>query len=281
MRQSPKQHISGPETKVSIITVNYKTPHHVRNLLKSVEEIDIAIPFEFFLVDNGSGDGSADMVREYFPWVRLIPLPENLGLGAGNNTAIKEANGDYIFICNPDLILESGQIEKWITWMEERPEVGVSGPRLLNPDGTDQDSCYLFPNYVTPILRRTRLGRLPIARSYLNKYLMNEVDRERSVDVDWILGAAMLIRRPVLEEVGLFDENIFLYFEDTDLCRRVWEAGHRVAYTPEAVCRHYHARESKTDRPWEVLTNKLTRIHIKSAVQYFWKHRGKKHPRLS
>lgn len=280
MRPAPKNLTSSPKTKVSIITVNYKTPHHVRNLLKSIEAIDLAVPFECFIVDNASNDDSVEMIREQFPWVRLLPLTENIGLGAGNNKAIEEAQGDYVFICNPDLVLDKGEIEKWIDWMDRNTDVGISGPRLLNPDGTDQYSNYRFPKLYTPALRRMPIGRMKWVREYVDHYTMKEHDRDTEYDCDWVMGAAMMIRRRAMDTFGAFDPNIFLYFEDTDICRRAWEAGHRVTYTPVAKCMHYHARESLTSWPWEPLTNKLTRIHIKSALQYFWKHRGKPSPRF-
>ncbi len=279
MRQAPKNSISGHQTKVSIITVNYKKPHHVRNLLKSIEAIELEMPFEFLLVDNASGDGSATMIEEQFPWVRLLPLEENIGFGPGNNEGMSRAQGEYLFICNPDLVLDRGEVEKWIDWMDRHPDIGISGPRLLNPDGTDQDSYYRFPKVYTPILRRTPLGKMKWAKRENHRYTMREHPRTESTDVDWVLGAAMMIRKNVAVELDFFDPNIFLYFEDTDLCRRAWEAGHRVAYTPDAKCMHYHARESVTSWPWQAITNRMTRLHIKSAVQYFWKHRGKPLPR--
>lgn len=276
---APKNATKENRAKLSIVTVNYRTPHHVRNLLKSVEDIDPEIPFEFFLVDNASGDGSTELIQSQFPWVRLIELEENVGFGRGNNAAIEASNGEYLFICNPDLVLDRGEIEKWVAWMDEHPDVGISGPRLLNPDGSDQASCYRFPKLYTPALRRMPLGRIDWVRAYNDHYTMSDHDRSRETDVDWILGAALMIRRSAMNAFGAFDPSFFLYFEDTDICRRAWEHGFRVTYTPAAKCTHYHARGSVTTWPWEALTNKVTRIHIKSAVQYFWKHRGKPLPR--
>jgi len=265
--------------KVSIVTVNYKTPHHIRNLLKSIEAIELSMPFEFFLIDNASGDESVAMVKDQFSWAHLIELKENIGFGPGNNEGMKRASGEYLFICNPDLVLSKGEVEKWVDWMDRNPDVGISGPRLLNPDGTDQESCYQFPKVYIPILRRTPLGKMKWAERAIERYTMRQHARTERRDVDWILGAAMMIRRNVVETIGFFDPDIFLYFEDTDMCRRAWEAGYRVTYTPAAKCTHYHARESMTTWPWEALTNRTTRLHIKSAVQYFWKYRGKALPR--
>jgi len=264
---------------VTFVTVNYKMSHHIRHLLAGVEQAAFAFPFEYILVDNASGDGIADMVRERFPWVRVIESPKNVGYGAGNNIALREAKSEFVLLFNPDLTVFPGEVESWIEWMRARPDVGISGPRVLNPDGSDQDSCYRFPNVLTPILRRTFLGRLPFARSVNERYVMKEMDRNVEQDVDWVLGAAMLIRKTTLDTIGLFDERFFMYFEEADICRRVWSAGLRVTYAPVARFVHYHGRESRIRFPWEIVTNKLTRIHMASGFKYFLKHFGSRNPR--
>lgn len=264
---------------VSLITVNYRMLHFIRHLLRGVEEAKLAFPHEYLLVDSGSNDGCIEMVREQFPWVKTFAEPENVGFGKGNNIAIREAKGKYIMLCNPDLTILPGELEKWVDWMEAHPTVGISGPRVINPDGTDQDSCYHFPLPWTPILRRTPLGRFGVAQRHLDTYLMRSMDRDREQEVDWVLGAAMLIRRDVLNAIGVFDERFFLYFEDADLCRRTWEAGYSVTYTPVARIVHYHRRQSQTRHVWQVLQNPVTRVHIASAIKYFLKYLGKPHPR--
>ncbi len=264
---------------VSFVTVNYKMVHFVRHLLQYLETKQPAFSFEFFLIDNGSGDGAVEMVRERFPWVRVIALPHNVGLSAANNQALKEARGKYILHLNPDLILFPGELEKWVTWMESRPDVGLSGPRLLNPDGTDQASCYHFPHLWMPLYRRTFLGKTRHGKRHDDYYLMREMDRAQENEVDWVLGAAMLIRRDVLEKIGHFDERFFLYFEDTDVCRRVWEEGFKVCYVPTAKLVHYYGHASRTVHPWEIIKNKTTRIHVASAIKYFLKYRKSPNPR--
>lgn len=265
--------------RVSFITVNYRTPHFIRNVLRGLEEIRPNFDFEHIVVDNASNDGTPGMIREQFPWVRVIEAPANLGFGGGNNLGLAVARGEYIFLCNPDITLLEGELESWLDWMDARPDVGISCPRVVNPDGSDQHSCYRFPKVLTPLYRRSVLGRLSFARRELDRYLMNDMDRNAEQDVDWIFGAAMLIRRDLLERIGLFDERFFMYFEDADLCRRTWESGSRVCYAPVARVIHYHKRESKTQYPWQALTNRLTRAHLKSGFQYFMKYRGKAHPR--
>lgn len=264
---------------VTFVTVNYKTPHHIRQLFKGVEEAGFRFPFEYILVDNASGDGTIEMVRERFPWVRIVESPANIGYGAGNNLALAEARGEYILLFNPDVTVFPGEVEAWLEWMHVRPNVGISGPRILNPDGSDQESCYRFPNLLTPVLRRTFLGRFPTARKSLDRYVMKDMDRALEQDVDWVLGAAMLIRKNVLNNIGHFDPRFFMYFEEADICRRAWSAGHRVTYAPVSRFMHYHGRESRIRFPWEFITNKLARVHLASGVKYFLKHLGSPDPR--
>ncbi len=128
--------------------------------------------------------------------------------------------------------------------------------------------------------RRTILGKTPWGKRALERYFSQDSDREQEQDVDWLLGAALLMRREVSEKIGHFDERFFLYFEDEDLCRRIWEAGSRVTYTPVAFFVHFYQRESQVSHLWEVLTNRKTRMHIKSGVQYFWKYRQRPSARL-
>src|SRR5688572_24681969 len=153
---------------VTFVTVNYKTPHLIRQLLKGVEEAGFRFSFEYILVDNASGDGTVEMVRERFPWVHVIDSPKNGGYGTGNNLALAKARGEYVLLLNPDVTVFPGEVEAWLEWMHVRPDVGISGPRVLNPDGSDQESCYRFPNLLTPVLRRTFIGRLPAARKSLD-----------------------------------------------------------------------------------------------------------------
>jgi hypothetical protein len=221
------------------------------------------------------------MVRERFSWAQAIQAPRNEGFGAGNNVGLRLARGRYVILLNPDLTVFPGEMEKWIKWMEDHPDVGISGPRVVNPDGTDQDSCYRFPGLLTPMYRRTFLGRLPWGRRHVDRYLMKGMDRARDQDVDWVLGAAMCIRRDLLDRIGHFDPRYFMYFEDADLCRRAWAAGARVTYTPVARFVHYHQRQSKTRYFWQAVTNPLARAHVVSGVKYFLKYRRSPNPRPS
>lgn len=264
---------------VSFITVNYRTPHFVRHLLQGIEAARPTFSFEFFLVDNGSEDDTARLVRERFPWVKLIALPKNVGLGAANNVALAQATGEFVFHLNPDLTIFPGELEKWLSWHQERPDVGISGPRMVHPDGSDQDSCYRFHTLLTPFYRRTFLGKTTPGKRAIETFLMKDMDRSQEQDVDWVLGAAMLIRRDVLERIGGFDERFFLYFEDADLCRRAWKAGVRVVYTPVSKVVHYHRRESRTRFAFQILSHPVARMHLMSGIKFFLKYYREPHPR--
>ena len=264
--------------KVSFVTVNYKMPHFVRHLLQGVEGARLPFEFEYFLVDNASEDGVLQMAAERFPWVKTAAMDRNGGFGAGNNRVLPETQGEYVVLMNPDTVVFPGELEAWIDWMDRHPDVGASGPRVLNPDGSDQNTACRFPTLLTPVYRRTILGKTPWGKKNLSRYLMEDMDRAAEQDVDWVQGSALCIRRSVLEQIGHFDERFFMYFEDADLCRRVWKAGFRVAYVPQARIVHYHGRGSMIRYPWQLVTNRLTRVHVMSGLKYFLKYRGEKSP---
>jgi len=282
-----KQSIKKQETvkagdpKVSFVTVCYKSPNLIRLLLKGFEQSKISVQHEYFLVDNAPGDGTGDMVRSNYPWVKVIDAPKNVGFGAGNNLAIRRARGEYVMLVNPDLTIFPDEIEKMVEFLDEHPDVGFVGPRLLNPDGSKQDSCYRFPNPMIPIYRRSPIGRTPWGKRAIHHYLMKEkVNQDKPMEVDVLMGSAILMRKRALEEIGLFDEFFFMYFEEVDICRRAWNYNWRVVYAPQAKLVHYHARGSVITWPWQVFTHKLARTHVRSALYYFWKYRGAKNPHL-
>jgi GT2 family glycosyltransferase len=258
--------------KVSFITVCYRTPHLIRVLLKGIEDARFVFPFEYILVDNG-GDGTAQMVRERFPWVTVIEPGENIGFAKGNNLGFQKATGEYVMLVNPDLTVFPGEMEKLVTFADSLPEAGIIGPLVVNPNGTRQESCTRFPSILMPAYRRTFLGRTPWGKRAIDRFMMRDVNHDEVHDVDVVWGAAMLIRKPVLDQVGHFDEQFFMYYEDTDLCRRVWQKGWRVVYAPVAKFAHYHQRESRIRAPWEIFTNRLARAHIASGVKYYLKYR--------
>lgn len=239
-------------------------------LLRGVEQAKCDFPYEYILVDNGS-DNTAQMVKSRFPWVKVIEPGENLGFAKAHNIAFREAKGEYLMLLNPDLTVFPGQVEVLIEHAEKNPDVGICGPLLQNPNGMRQESCTRFPTPMIPLYNRTMLGRSPWGRRALDRYHMRDVDHGTHHVADTVYGAAMLIRRTALDQIGNFDERFFMYFEDVDLCRRTWESNWKIHFVPSAVFVHYHQRESMIRAPWQLFTNRLTRIHIQSAIRYFLK----------
>ncbi|WKZ29522.1 MAG: glycosyltransferase family 2 protein [Patescibacteria group bacterium] len=266
---------------VSIVIVNYKTRGMVRQGLKSLRLARIRLNYEVFVVDNASGDGLPELVRAEFPEVRLIALDRNVGFAAGNNAAMRKAKGKYVFVLNPDALVPEGAIESMYAYMEAHPDIGVLGPKLVRPDGTRQESVHRFPTPWIPIYRRTPLGKTARAKSEIDRYFLRDVDMRETSEVDWVEGAAMFVRRAAIDAVGMFDERFFVYFEDTDWCRRFWGANWKVVYHPKIAIIHYHRRES-ADTLWFLapFTNKVSRIHITSAIAYFLKWKNRPLPRI-
>lgn len=258
--------------KVSFVTVCYRTPHLIRLLLQGVERASFAFPFEYLVVDNG-GDGTAAMIRERFPWVTVIEPGENLGFSRANNLAIKQAQGEYIMLTNPDLTIFEGEMEKLLAYADAHPEAGIIGPRVENPDGTRQESCTRYPTPLMPVYRRTFLGRTAQGKRAVDEYFMRDKDHTVPHAVPAVYGAAMLVRQKTLAHIGHLDERFFMYYEDVDLCRRARAQNWDIHYAPMARFVHYHQRESRIRAPWELLTNRVARTHVASGVKYFLKWR--------
>lgn len=260
---------------LSLIILNYKSRGLLKQCLKGLLQLHLSITTEIIVVDNHSNDGTDEMMPAEFPSLRYIRSPRNVGFAAGNNLGIREASGRYLLIMNPDIAVFGNVFEHMVEFLEKHPAVGMCGPKLLNPDGSAQTSCRMFPTVRTILYRRSPLGKLPSAREHLRKFLMRDWDHKENRPVDWILGACMLVRRSAMEKVGLMDERFFLYFEDVDWCRRFWQCGYEVWYlgqTAELV--HYHRQLSAESPGLSGVFSYVTRLHIRSGIQYFLKYRG-------
>lgn len=261
---------------LSIIILNYKSKGLLRQCLRGILKSPIKSSYEIIVVDNASNDGTPAMISAEFPTIRCIASPINTGFGQGNNLGIKVSSGRYVAIMNPDLAILDNALDRLVAYLDTHQDVGIVGPKLANPDGSTQFSCYRYPTPMIPIYRRTLLGRTVAGKRALANYLMTDFDHKTERDVDWLLGACLVMRRSVLDKIGLFDKRFFLYFEDTDLCRRVHEAGMRVVYNPTISIVHYHRRLSADGSLVSSLFNEVTRIHIMSAIKYFWKYHSEK-----
>ncbi|MFA6908959.1 MAG: glycosyltransferase family 2 protein [Patescibacteria group bacterium] len=265
--------------KLSIIILNYKTRGLLKQCIRGIQEYTQGYSSELIVVDNASHDGTREMMQEEFPSVVFIETKKNLGFGAGMNAGMNIAHGDYFLLLNTDIAILDDAIQRLVAYMDQHPRVGIAGPRLMNPDGSVQYSCYRFPSFFTALWRRSPFGKLSSVRHLLKTYVMADFDHASSRPVDWILGACMIVRKEALQRVGMFDERFFLYVEDTDWCRRFWEQKWEVHYSADAEIVHYHGRQSAENPGISGIFSYATRVHILSWMKYFLKYAGVPLPR--
>ena len=254
--------------KISIIIVNWNVKDLLHQALRSIFASDYAGEMEVIVVDNASTDGSVALVKAAFPQVKLIASQENLGFAGGNNLGAAQAGGDFIFFLNPDTTLSPTALTQLTAAMQTHPNVGVCGPKLRYPDGSPQSSRRRFPTVGSMLLESTLLGQWfptnPIARRY---HFADQPDTV-AMPVDWLVGAALFIRKEVWDVVGPFDENLFMYFEETDWCRRCVEAGWGVYYLPQVEVVHYEGQSSR-----QVVAARTMRFN-RSKIRYTQKWLG-------
>ena len=224
---------------------------------------------ETVVVDNASSDGSADMVAFEFPGVRLVRLPANTGFSGGNNVALEDFDADYALLLNSDATCAYGALDDLLAWADANPDVGIIGPKVVNPDGSLQFSCRRFPTFAAGVFRNVYLGRLFPGNKPAADYLMQDFDHASVRDVDWVSGCALLIRRECLAQIGTLDAaSFFMYCEDIDWCLRAHDAGWRVVYCPHAVVTHAIGRSSDN------AADRMILAHSQSMWRFYRKHRA-------
>jgi N-acetylglucosaminyl-diphospho-decaprenol L-rhamnosyltransferase len=236
-------------TELSISVVSYRTPTLLRACLQALERECAASQWqcEVFVIDNASGDGSADLVETEFPNVWLIRNEHNVGFGAAHNQALRLARGPYALVLNSDAVLQPGALGAMVEFMEQHPNVGACGPQLRYPDGRVQPSRRRFPTLATLFLESTQLQRLWPRNRVLDGYYMADRSDDVAQEVDWLVGACLCFRTAALEASGLFDERFFMYSEELDLARRLRATGWRLAYVPQAVVLHQEGASTSLD----------------------------------
>jgi GT2 family glycosyltransferase len=256
---------------LSLIIVNWNVKDLLRNCLQSLLEAGQAAPdlsLEIIIVDSASTDGSPDMVRRQFPQARLVESNQNLGYAGGNNAGADLAQGRYLFLLNPDTVVKPDALRRLVRYMDSHPAVGVVGPQLLWPDGTIQSSRRRFPTLGSLFWESTLLGQWFPHHQHIARYHMQDIAPDHNQPVDWVVGAAMLIRREAWRQVGPIDAAYFMYFEETDWCRRCAEAGWKIHYLPEAQIIHYEGKSSE-----QVMAERTIRFQ-RSKLRYTRKYFG-------
>ena len=268
--------------KVLVVVLNYRTPKLAVGCLESLKhEAEQIGSMHVVVMDNDSGDGSVEMIGSAieangWDWCTLMPLSHNDGYSAGNNAGIRpylhaEEPPDYVMLVNPDAYVHEGAISTLLAFMESRTDVGIAGARVEDGNGEQTHSAFRFPSAASELVEGFKLGLLTKLLS--QRQLLYELGEE-TTQVDWVTGAAMMIRKEVLAEVGLLDDGYFLYFDEVDFCFRARQAGWPAYYVPSSVVTHLQAQatgitDDRSDK------RQYPDYWFDSRRRFFVKNRGK------
>ena len=248
---------------LSIIIVNWNTKEFLIPCVRSVFEKGQEMDWEVIVVDNGSRDGSREEVKKVFPFTHLIENEKNFGFAKAVNQGLQKASGRYALLLNPDTQVKHGAIEQLVSFMDTHLEAGVAGAQLLNSDGFKQNSIANFPSLATELLNKNLLRWL-----FPKKFPGKERDYPEPIEVDSVIGACMMVRRDASDQVGLLDEDYFLFLEETDWCYRMKRAGWKVYHVPDAEVYHFQGKSAGA-------VKKEARIEFyRSRYHFFKKNRG-------
>lgn len=250
---------------LSICIVSHESRADLPACLESVYAQAGQLSTEIILVDNASVDGSAAFVQTTFPRVNLVVNSHRHGFATNLNRALRLSQGRYLLSLNPDTILLPGALAALVTFMDNTPSAAVGGSKTFYPDGKLQYTCREFPSVATILWRWLHLEKL-YTPAFYRRFLMLDWPHHEVRQVDWVLGACMLLRREPIFNIGLFDEAFYLYYEDIDVCYRLRQQGFDTYFVPEAQIIHRYHRSSARG------INRLTVEHAKSIIHYFRKH---------
>jgi GT2 family glycosyltransferase len=248
---------------ISIIIVNWNTRDLLQNCLESIYKTICDISYEIICVDNASRDGSASMLQDKYPLVRLIQNEENRGFGAANNQAMRIMKGRYALLLNSDAVLTENAVRELFAFMEARSDASMACGQLLNADGSKQNSVASFPNLLSLLTNTSLLEYL-----FPKRYPSKRYNHDKPIEVDSGIGACLLVRKKAIEDVGMLDERYFFFFEETDWAYQMREAGWKVFHVPTAFI--YHMQGQSIGRDMQ------SRIEFyRSRYQFFrkWKSR--------
>jgi GT2 family glycosyltransferase len=248
---------------VCIIIVSWNTKEYLLHCLESIFQKRESVPTEVVVVDNGSQDGSGTAVKRLFPAVHLVENNRNLGFSKAANQGLKESSGRYALLLNPDTQVKEGAIEQLVSFMDAHPEAGVAGVQLLNSDGSKQNSIANFPSLAIELFNKSLLRWM-----FPERFPGKERNYLEPIEVDSVIGASMIVKREAMDQVGLLDEDYFLFLEETDWCYRMKKAGWKVYHLPQAEIYHFQGKSAETEK-------KRAKVeYYRSRYHFFKKHRG-------
>jgi N-acetylglucosaminyl-diphospho-decaprenol L-rhamnosyltransferase len=255
---------------VSVIVVNYNTAHLLGRMFSALESGRGALTLQLIVVDNASTDGSVEVLRSKHPGVELIENSRNVGFGRANNQALGRVRGRHVLLLNTDAFVAADTLPTTVEFMDTHPGCGVLGVKLVGDDGSLQPSCRYFPTPWNVFLHSTGLYRV-----FSRTRLVDDMswDHESVRYCDWVPGCYYLVRRAVVERVGLFDPKYFLYYEEVDHCQAVRRAGWKVTYFPYTSVVHIGGESARAEGKLSV-GRQLSTLQIESELLYFRKHHG-------
>lgn len=238
---------------LSVVIVNYNTKKLTIDCIQSVLKSKLNFQYDIFVVDNASSDGSVEQIKSEFPNVHVISNKENVGFSKANNQAIKACSSRYVLLLNSDTIVNENTLDEMIRYMDEETNVGAVGCEVNLPDGTLDKACHRgFPTPEASLYYMIGLAKKIPNSSKYNSYHKSYMNMHEVHDIDCLVGAFMMVRREAFEQVGLLDEEFFMYGEDIDWCYRIKEAGWRIVYNPTVSIVHYKGASSRR-KPFKIV----------------------------
>ncbi|MBP5737960.1 MAG: glycosyltransferase family 2 protein [Abditibacteriota bacterium] len=253
--------------KLSIVVVNWNSTDLMRGLMTSVRETVNVPDLEIIAVDNASADFDESSFKAQYPEVTVLAQRSNLGYAEGNNIGIRAAKGEYILLLNPDIALKEGAVEKTLAYMEKNPNAAAAAAKLVRPDGVTDMSLRSFPYPLGVFFEYTGLAKLFRKSRFFASYRMRYFDYDEEIEVDQPMASYLMLRRSVLDEVGLFDRDFPIFFNDVDLMWRIKKAGRSVRFLPEAEAVHLGGGSTKRAPRKEMIRES----HL-SLLRFYEKH---------
>jgi N-acetylglucosaminyl-diphospho-decaprenol L-rhamnosyltransferase len=251
---------------LTVVVVTYRSSASIAACLRALPAAAGSRPLEVIVVDNASDDGTADLVEASFPDVRVVHSLSNVGFSRANNTGLVAATGDYVCFLNPDTEATPGSLDRLCSVLEDQPQAALVAPRLLNTDGSEQQTARRFPRPAAAVFgRRSPVSAWWPSNPWTRRYLAADLRRPGAFPVEWVSGACMVLRRTEALASGGFDPGFFLYWEDADWCRRLHQLGRQVLCDQEAVVVHHEGAQRG------VSARQVSWFH-RSAYRYYAKH---------